>query len=187
MPAGNFCTNSEAPSLGFPHTANICSPGCPVGSMDFHGMASLVVKVLWVAPACAPAAGVAPVPRSCATVWVEIVLASAATTLVTIILFSMDSLLNRSDSRKGNRSTRHRAPARCRGDRLSIKALGLVLPRSEKCGDCALTHTVPAGGQHPATAQCMPTKALRGARVARRGGGWMRGRVCREGFPAGAL
>src|SRR5713226_8429594 len=29
-------------------------------------MASLVVKVPWVAPACAPAAGVAPVTRSCA-------------------------------------------------------------------------------------------------------------------------
>src|SRR5712691_1888416 len=65
MPAGNICRISEAPLFGFPHTANICSPGC-WGSTGFHGMASLVVKVPWVAPAIAPAAGVAPVPRSCA-------------------------------------------------------------------------------------------------------------------------
>src|SRR6266446_6173002 len=92
MPAGNFCRISEAPSFGFPHTANICSPGC-LGSTGFHGMASLVVKVPWVAPAFAPAAGVAPVPRSCAKVLVEIVLASTATTLINTILFSMDGLL----------------------------------------------------------------------------------------------
>src|SRR5215471_6149432 len=66
MPAGNFCRNSEAPWFGFPHTVKICNPGYFLGSMGFHGMASLVVKVPWVAPACAPAAGVAPVPRSCA-------------------------------------------------------------------------------------------------------------------------
>src|SRR5216683_1399881 len=92
MPAGNFCRISEAPSFGFPHTANICSPGC-LGSTGFHGMASLAVKVPWVAPAFAPAAGVEPVPRSCAKVWVEVVLASAPTTLANTILFSMDGLL----------------------------------------------------------------------------------------------
>src|SRR5215510_6641068 len=65
MPAGNFCRISEAPSLGFPHTTNIISPGC-LGSTGSHGMASLVVKVLWIASAFAPSAGFAPVPRSCA-------------------------------------------------------------------------------------------------------------------------
>src|SRR5216683_4993138 len=93
MPAGNFCRNSEAPWFGFPHTAKICSPGYFLGSMGFHGMASLVVKVPWVAPAFATAAGVAPVPRSCAKDCVVIVVASAATTLVNTLLFSIGSLL----------------------------------------------------------------------------------------------
>jgi hypothetical protein len=70
-----------------PPTANIISPGC-LGSTGFHGMASLVVKVAWVAPAFAPTAGVAPVPRSCAKDCVVIVVASATTTLVNALLFS---------------------------------------------------------------------------------------------------
>jgi hypothetical protein len=37
-----------------------------LGIAGFHGMASLVVKVPWVAPDFEPSAGVAPVPRSCA-------------------------------------------------------------------------------------------------------------------------
>src|SRR5256712_13205299 len=81
MPAGNFCRISEAPVFGFPHTPNISSPGC-LGSTGFHGMASLVVKLSWVAPAFAPTVGVAPVPRSCANDCVVIVVASATTTLV---------------------------------------------------------------------------------------------------------
>src|SRR5713101_7177005 len=101
QPAGNFCTISEAPSLhavhrgpqlGFPHTTNIISPGC-LGSTGFHGMASLVVKVPWVAPAFALAAGVASVPRCCAEDCVAIVIASATTTLVNTLLFSIGSLL----------------------------------------------------------------------------------------------
>src|SRR5258708_35621689 len=97
MPAGNFCTISEAPSFGFPHTANISSPGCLgyLGSTGFHGMASLVVKVPWVSPAFALAAGAAAVPRSCAKDCVVIVVASATTTLVNTLLFSIGSLLFR--------------------------------------------------------------------------------------------
>src|SRR5690348_13379814 len=72
IPAGNFCTISEAPSLGFPHTANSCSPG-NLGSTGFHGTASLVVKLPWV--------GVTA-PRSCAKDCVVTVAASATTTLV---------------------------------------------------------------------------------------------------------
>src|SRR5215831_6316834 len=93
MPAGNFCRNSEAPWFGFPHTAKICSPGYFLGSMGFHGMASLVVKVPWVAPAFATAVGVALVPRSCAKDGVVIVVASATTMLVNTLLFSIGSLL----------------------------------------------------------------------------------------------
>src|SRR6266849_1955208 len=91
MPAGNFCRISEAPWFGFPHTANICSPGC-LGSTGFHGIASLVVKVPWVAPAFPPAAGVAPVPRCCANDCVVIVIASATTTLGNTLLFSRRAL-----------------------------------------------------------------------------------------------
>src|SRR5215467_3419168 len=79
MPAGNFCRNSEAPLFGFPHTTNIISPGYFLGSMGFHGIA--------------PAAGVAPVPRSCAKDCVVIVVASATTTLVNTLLFIIGSLL----------------------------------------------------------------------------------------------
>src|SRR2546427_6717555 len=93
MPAGNFCRISEPPSFGFPHTTNIISPGC-LGSQGFHGMASLVVRVPWIAPAFAPAAGVAPVPRSRAKDCVVIVVASATTTLVNALLFSIRSLLS---------------------------------------------------------------------------------------------
>jgi hypothetical protein len=60
---------------------------------------------------------------------------------------------NRCDCRKGNPSTRHRVPERCSGDRLSTKALDVVPPRSEKGGDCPLTNTVFAGGQHSAPAR----------------------------------
>src|SRR5262249_30536854 len=102
MPAGNFCKISEAPLFGFPHTANICSPGC-LGSTGFHGMASLVVKVPWVAPAFAPAAGVAPVPRSCANDCVVIVVASATTTLVNTLLFSIGSLPAREGGMRARR------------------------------------------------------------------------------------
>jgi hypothetical protein len=72
-----------------PHTTDICSPGC-LGSTGFHGMASLAVKVPWVAPAFAPAVGVT-VPRCCANDSVVIQAASATTTL----LFSIGSLLFR--------------------------------------------------------------------------------------------
>ena len=95
IPAGNFCRISEAPVFGFPHTANISSPGC-LGSTGFHGMASLVVKLSWVAPAFA-LAGVASVPRCCAEDCVVIVIASATTTLVNVntLLFTIGSLLFR--------------------------------------------------------------------------------------------
>src|SRR5260370_2114663 len=69
MPAGYFCRINEGPSFGFPHTTNIISPGWFLGSTGFHGMASLVVKVPWVAPAFAPAAGGAPVARVCAFIF----------------------------------------------------------------------------------------------------------------------
>src|SRR5690349_23519263 len=82
MPAGNFCKNSEVPVFGFPHTTNIISPGF-LGSTGFHGMESLVVKLPWVAP----------VPRCCAKDCVVIVAASATTTLVNTLPFSMGSLL----------------------------------------------------------------------------------------------
>src|SRR5579864_3648942 len=93
QPAGNFCTISEAPSFGFPDTTNICRPGC-LGLRGFHGIASYVVKVSWVAPAFAPAIGVT-VPRCCAKDSVVIVAASATTTLVNTLLFSIGSLLFR--------------------------------------------------------------------------------------------
>src|SRR5260370_5982391 len=119
MPAGNFCRISEAPSFGFPHTTNICSPGC-LGSTGFHGMASLVVKVPWVAPAFAPAAGVASVSRSWAKAWVEIVLASAATTLVNTILFSIDGLLlGKVGLRPGQTSAPRRGRGRSNGQALA--------------------------------------------------------------------
>src|SRR5713101_7825360 len=102
IPAGNFCTISEAPSFGFPHTTNIISPGC-LGSTGFHGMASLVMKVPWAAPPFAPAAGVAPVPRRCAKDFAVIAVASATTTLVNTLLFSIGSLLFRIS--RINRST----------------------------------------------------------------------------------
>src|ERR1700746_1918255 len=92
QPAGNFCTISEAPVFGFPHTTHICRPGC-LGLRGFHGMASYVVKVPWVALAFALAAGAAPVPRCCAKDCVVIVVASATTTLVNTLLFSIGSLL----------------------------------------------------------------------------------------------
>src|SRR5713226_8933405 len=91
QPAGNFCTISEAPSFGFPHTTDICRPGC-LGLRGFHGMASYVVKVPRVAPAFAPAVGVT-VPRCCAKDSVVIVAASATTTLVNTLLFIIGGLL----------------------------------------------------------------------------------------------
>src|SRR6266851_8927501 len=102
IPAGNFCRISEAPVFGFPHTAKISSPGClaasvtAAGSTGFHGMASLVVKLSWVAPAFA-LAGVPSVPRCCAEDCVVIVIASATTTLVNVntLLFTIGSLLFR--------------------------------------------------------------------------------------------
>jgi len=42
---------------------------------------------------------------------------------------------------------------------LATKALDLVFPRSETSGDCPLTNTVPAGGQHSGASACPPTKA----------------------------
>src|SRR5260370_413605 len=77
MQAGYFCKINEGSSFGLQRTTNISSPGWFLGSTGFHGMASLVVKVPWVAPACAPAAGVAPVPRCCATDCVAFVFITA--------------------------------------------------------------------------------------------------------------
>src|SRR6266852_1733988 len=94
MPAGNFCRISEAPSFGFPHTANICSPGC-FGSTGFHGMASLVVKVPWVTPAFAPAAGVAPVPRSSCANAVRDISAAPSASFANCFLNIFECLLSR--------------------------------------------------------------------------------------------
>src|SRR5260370_9287232 len=111
MPAGNFCRNSEAPWFGFPHTAKICSPGYFLGSMGFHGMASLVVKVPWAVLAFAPVAEVAAVPGCCAKDCVAIVIASATTTLVNVntLLFTIGSLLfriSRITAQRWKRNTR---------------------------------------------------------------------------------
>src|SRR5216684_2174838 len=100
MPAGHFCRINEAPSFGFPHTANISSPGWFLGSTGFHGMASLVVKVPWIAPAFAPAAGVAPVPRCCGKDCV-------AFAFITAPFFSQTL---------GFRPTRSDRKSRCKGD-----------------------------------------------------------------------
>src|SRR5216683_3195985 len=94
IPAGNFCRISEAPSFGFPHTANICSPGC-FGSTGFHGMASLVVKVPWVAPAFAPAAGVAPVPRASCANAVRDISAAPSASFANCFLDIFECLLSR--------------------------------------------------------------------------------------------
>src|SRR3989475_11695047 len=70
MPAGNFCKISDAPVFGFPHTTNIISPGC-LGSTGFQGMASLVVKVPWVAPAFAGRRQTRPTASAAATMIFE--------------------------------------------------------------------------------------------------------------------
>src|SRR5713101_8309655 len=136
MPAGNFCRINEAPSFGFPPTTNISSPGWFLGSTGFHGMASLVVKVPCIAPAFAPAAGVAPVPRSCAKDCVVIVVASATTTLVNIntLFFSIGSLLfSRVEVRwQKNCSYGHKAAVDRQIDSSNVAAL--VRRQEHRCG-----------------------------------------------------
>src|SRR2546425_807392 len=92
MPAGNFCRINEAPSFGFPHTANISSPGWFLGSTGFHGMASLVVKVPWVAPAFAGRRQTRPTASAAATMIFERDLLRGASdisiTLASLIAFS---------------------------------------------------------------------------------------------------
>src|SRR6266849_9082210 len=95
MPAGYFCRISEAPSFGFPHTTDIISPGWFSGSTGFHGIKSPVVKVPWVAPAFAPSAGVAPVPRSWAKDCVAFIAAAPSASFANCFLNIFECLLSR--------------------------------------------------------------------------------------------
>src|SRR5690348_11563814 len=104
MPAGYFCRINEAPSFGFPQTANISSPGWFLGSTGFHGMASLVVKVPWVAPASAGRRQTRPTASAAATMIFERDLLRGASdisiTLASLIAFSFGRG-NRKDFRLG--------------------------------------------------------------------------------------